>query len=133
MWNNTKASPGCWKQHFVLWIFTTFPRPTSDLDTFILDEMYINADKSIHLQCSREYWGNQLISSDARAPSIVKLSQTERQNLPTENLVCERYLVTFGHIASKSANHSNKRFKAKRIRDDLMFTKEDTLTVSISS
>ena len=89
--------------------------------------------KGIHLQCSREYWDNQLSSSDERATSIVKLSQTERQNLPTENLVCERYLATFGHIASNSASHSNKRFKAKRIRDDLMFTKEDTLTVSISN
>ena len=81
------------------------------------------------MQCSQEYWDNQLSSSDERATS----SQTERQNLPTENLVYERYLATFGHIASNSASHSNKRFKAKRIRDDLMFTKEDTLTVSISN
>ena len=95
--------------------------------------MCINAAKCIHVQCSREYWDNQLISSDERATFIGKLSQTERQNLPTENLVCERYLATFGHIASNSASHSNKRFKAKRIRDDLMFTEEDTLTVSISN
>ena len=80
--------------------------------------MCINAAKGIHLQCSREYWDNQLSSSDERATSIVKLSQTERQNLPTENLACERYLTTFGHIASNSASHSNKRFQAKRIRDD---------------
>ena len=46
--------------------------------------------KCIHLQCLREYWDNQLNSSDERATSIVKLSQTERQNLATENLVCER-------------------------------------------
>ena len=56
-------------------IFTTFPhvswkhvnmekqRLTRDLDTFILDEMCINAAKGIHLQCSREYWDNQLSSS----------------------------------------------------------------------
>ena len=108
-------------------------RPTSDLDTFMLDEMCINAVKGIHLQSSREYWDNQLSSSDERATSIVKLTQTERQNLPAENLVCERSLATFGHIASNSASHSSKRFKAKRIRDDLMITKEDTLTVSISN
>ena len=47
--------------------------------------------------------------------------------------MCERYLVTFGHIASNSVSHSNKRFKAKRIGDDLMFTKEGKLTVSISN
>ena len=95
--------------------------------------MCINAAKGIHLQCSREYWDNQLSSSDERATSIVKLSLTERQNLATGNLVCECYLATFGYIASNSASHLNKRFKAKRIRDDLMFKKKDTLTVSISN
>ena len=95
--------------------------------------MCISAAKGIHLQCSREYWDNQLSIRDERAASIVKLSQTERHHLPTENLLCERSLATFGHIASNSTSHSNKRFKAKRIRDDLMFTKKDKLTVSVSN
>ena len=33
----------------------------------------------------------------------------------------ERYLARFGYLASVSACKSNKYFKAKRIRDDLMF------------
>ena len=40
-------------------------------------------------------------------------------------MVCERYLASFGHIAASSAAHSNKKFKAKRVRDDLLFRKED--------
>ena len=34
----------------------------------------------------------------------------------------ERYLACFGHLASVSTSISNKFFKAKRIRDDMMFT-----------
>ena len=34
-------------------------------------------------------------------------------------------MAKFEYLASISASHSNKFFKAKRIRDDLMFTVED--------
>jgi hypothetical protein len=53
-------------------------------------------------------------------------STLERTNIPSENLCVERYLGKFGYLASISAARSNKNFKAKRIRDDLMFTKEDS-------
>ena len=50
------------------------------------------------------------------------MSIEERKNIPTESLATERYLATFGYLASISASRSNKNFKAKRIRDDLMFS-----------
>ena len=48
------------------------------------------------------------------------MTDDERKNIPSENLVCERYLAKFGYLDSISAARSNKYFKAKRIRDDLM-------------
>ena len=47
----------------------------------------------------------------------------ERKNIPTENLLAERYLAKSGQLIFQSAKHSNNFFKAKRIKDDLMFTK----------
>ena len=42
-----------------------------------------------------------------------------------QNLVAKRYLGKFGYLASISAAHSNKNFKAKRIHDELMFAAEE--------
>ena len=52
---------------------------------------------------------------------IHSLTEEEQENLPTNNLNCERHLAKFGRIAAESAAHSNKFFTGKRIRDDLMF------------
>ena len=50
------------------------------------------------------------------------MTSIERKNLPTNNLNCERYLAKFGYLASQSSAHSNKLFKGKRIRDDLVLS-----------
>ena len=52
---------------------------------------------------------------------IHSLTEEEQENLPTNNLNCERHLAKFGRIAAESAAHSNKFFTGKRIRDDIMF------------
>ena len=75
----------------------------------------------IYMQCAGEYWED---IKNPRATHLRKLTHDERKNLPTENLTCERYLSRFGALAGVSAAKSNKVFKAKRIRDDLMFDKE---------
>ena len=49
------------------------------------------------------------------------MTDDERKNIPSENLVCERYLAKFGYLDSISVERSSKYFKAKRIRDNLMF------------
>ena len=100
-------------------------KPESDLDKFILDEMCLKAAKGIELQCSREYWADTNDVKE-RATSLKNLTVEQRRNLPTENLVCERYLSTFGGLAGESAAHSNKKFTGKRIRDDLMFDKQES-------
>ena len=50
------------------------------------------------------------------------MSIEKRKNIPTENLATVCYLAKFGYLASTSASRSNKNFKTKRIRDDLMFS-----------
>ena len=79
------------------------------------------AADGIYMQCAGEYWEDV---QNSRATQVHKLKHDERKNLPTENLACERYLSQFGALAGVSAAKSNKFFKAKRIRDDLMFDKE---------
>ena len=48
----------------------------------------------------------------------------EDLHLPTNNLNIERYLAKFGYLVALSAQHSNRLFKAKRIKDDLMLTEK---------
>ena len=68
-----------------------------------------------------------------RATRINSLTSDERENLPTNNLNYERYLAKFGYLAAQSAAHSNKLFKAKRIRGDLVLSDaEDSLLVERS-
>ena len=77
------------------------------------------AATGVHLQCSGEYWEEK---EKPRATQLHLLTSEERKNIPTVNMEAERYLARFGHLASVSASRSNKFFKAKRIRDGMMFT-----------
>ena len=68
-----------------------------------------------------------------RATRINSPTSDERENLPTNNLNYERYLAKFGYLAAQSAAHSNKLFKVKRIRGDLVLSDaEDSLLVERS-
>ena len=97
--------------------------PESRLDNFILGEMCKQAAIGVELQCKREYWSES--TDSARATRVNLLTPAERANLPTNNLNCKRYLAKFGYLASQSAAHSNKLFKGKRIRDDLVLSNSD--------
>jgi hypothetical protein len=99
--------------------------PLSELDKLMLEEMSTHAAKGVHLQCSREYW-DKTKNGSARATSLYKLSQAQIANLPTNNLVAERYLAKFGYLASLSAKRSNRFYKAIRIRDDMLFWSSQT-------
>ena len=94
-------------------------QPTSRLDHHLLEQMCQLAASGVQLQCSGEYWEER---EKPRATQLHLLTSEERRNIPTENMEAERYLARFGHLASVSASRSNKFFKAKRIRDDMMFT-----------
>lgn len=113
------------KPFYVKWTHIDMEKqkPTTDLDHHLLKKMCEEAATGFELQCAREYWSQN--EKTERATALHKLLPTDRTNLPTNNLNAERYLAKFGILASESARHSNKFFKGKRIRDDLMFSNDD--------
>ena len=94
-------------------------KPKSELDEYLLSQMCSEAAKGIHQQCSSEYWEE---CEQPRVTQIHKLTAEQRKNIPGDNLNCERNLAKFGALAAVSASKSNKIFKAKRIRDDMLFS-----------
>ena len=111
----------CLREYRVEWqhVDTKKLEPTSELDILITQKMLKDAASGVQLQCAREYWE---ATDKPRVTEIFKLTSEERENLPTENLEPERYMNRVGSLAAQSAAHSNKFFKAKRMRDDLMFS-----------
>ena len=81
------------------------------------------AAEVVKLQCGLEYFKDD--EREPRAAQLQWMSADKLKNLPTENLAAERYLAKFGYLTSISAVTRNKKFKEKRIRDDLMFTKDE--------
>ena len=112
------------KDYIVPWTHVDMEslKPVSLLDHQILSLMCKEAAEGLKMQCAREYWGDERQKRDG-VTELYKLQENERKNLPTENLETERYLAKFGYLASISAARRNKNFKAKRIRDDLLFAK----------
>ena len=102
-------------------------QPTTAFDKYTIKKMCIDAGAGVEMQCAREYWSE---SDNPRATQLFKLTEEDRENLPTENLEPERYMYRVGYLAAQSAAHSNKFFKAKRMRDDLMFVKESERSTS---
>ena len=94
----------------------------STLEKIIFKKMCIEAANGISLQCAREYWGDTNLKP--RETELFKLNKNEINLLPTKNLETNIYLAKFGYLASLPAAHSNRMFKGKRIREDLMFTEE---------
>ena len=102
----------------------------NELDHYLLGEMCAQAAVGVELQSKGEYRAANDEDVTPRAIQINSLISNELKNLPTNNLNCERYLAKFGYLAAQSAVHSNKLFKAKRIRDDLFISDaEDSLLV----
>ena len=107
--------------------------PENELDHYLLGVMCAQAAVGVELQCKREHWAGNDEDVTSRATRINSLTSDERENLPTNNLNYERYLAKFGYLAAQSAAHSNKLFKAKRIRGDLVLSDaEDSLLVERS-
>ena len=77
--------------------------------------MCIDAAEGLKLQCGREYGFS---SDEARATQLHKLTESQLQGLPTNNLVTERDLSKFSRLA-EVAKFRNKNFKAKGIRNDM--------------
>jgi len=94
----------------------------SELEKYLIREVCRKAADGLELQCARKYWADN--DEVQKVAAVHKLTPEEQSNLPTENLEAERYLATFGALASMSARDCNRFFKAKRIRDDLTLNSE---------
>ena len=99
--------------------------PENELDHYLLGVMCAQAAVGVELQCKREHWAGNDEDVTSRATRINSLTSDKPENLPTNNLNCERYLAIFGYLAAQSAAYSNKLSKAKRIHDDLVFPSSD--------
>ena len=64
------------------------------------------------------------MEQDQRAAQVYTATKAGRKNIPTENLVTERYFAKFVYLTWLSASHRNKNFKNKQIQDDLMLELE---------
>lgn len=98
--------------------------PSTELYKYLIQHMCYCAAVGVKQQCSQEYWDEDLDSGAIRTTQIHKLSTDQRAYLSTNNIEAERNLGKFGYLASMSAKRSNKYFKAKRIRDGMMFSKD---------
>ena len=118
------------KDLYVPWTHVAMDKQklVSELDHYLMKMMCQAAAEGLELQCSREYWSET--DEGRRASALNKLAPAELEDLPTENLNVERYLAKFGNIASVSAKHSNRYFKAKRIRDDLVLDYSEQTNVN---
>ena len=67
----------------------------SEIESKLLLLMCQHAAKSLKLQCGREYGFNDH-KDEERATDLTKLSLEQLFGLPTNNLVCERWLSIFG-------------------------------------
>ena len=102
--------------------------PDTELESYILKDFTVSVADGIKLQCSREYWDEEEIS-EPRATQLHKLPKTSISNIATDNTEAERTLARFGYLASISARSSNKKFTAKRIRDDMTLDRCDEIDV----
>ena len=121
------------KTFHVKWTHVTIEKkkPKTALNKYLINFLRQSAASALELQCARKYWSNQ--KGTVRATAFYELDSKQRSKLPTNNLCVERYLAKFGILASESASHSNKFFKRKRIRDDLMFNKSKKSNEKLSS
>ena len=86
--------------------------------------MCCDAAKTIELQFGREYGIGEYTQLPQRATQICNLSDEERKDLETSNLICERELGVFDHrsYVAKTRNH---KFKAKSLRNDMVLHKSN--------
>ena len=63
--------------------------------------MRAQAAVGAELRCKREYWADNDEDVAPHATRINSLTTDKRENLPTNNLNCERYLAKFGYFAAQ--------------------------------
>ena len=105
-----------------------YHEPDTELENYKIKDFTVAVADGIKLQCSREYWDEEEIC-EPRATQLHKLPRTSISNIAKDNTEAERTLARFGYLASISARTSNKKFTAKRIRDDMTLDRCDEIDI----
>ena len=102
--------------------YIVIQEPTSEVEIMLLKEMCHDVTKTIELQCGRGYSFGENTELPQRAMEIHKLSDEEKKDLESNNVLAERELGVFDH-RSVIANSQNYKFKAKSLRNDMVLHK----------
>jgi hypothetical protein len=102
------------------------PKISTNMETKILNRMCQHAATTIKLQCGREYGFSDPTDHSRAATKLHLLTDEELDDLPTNNLECERDLSYFSKC-SEVAKYRNPKFKAKQIRSNCTLYKSDLI------
>ena len=119
------------KPFHVKWTHVTMEKqePKTNFDKYLIKLLCQSEASRSQLQCVPKYWSNQ--EGTVRATVVYALDTKQQLKLPANILCAKRFLVKFGNLAFVYAHHSNKFFRGKRTRDDLMFKKSKELTEKV--
>ena len=116
----------------VQWKRMKISAPESDLGKLIIGRMCDAVAEGLRLQRGREY-GFYNEDFTPRAANINEIEDMDLELIPSNNLICERNLSKFSTLAEKSAKCSNRHFKAKCIRDDIILYKAEQIKIITNS
>jgi hypothetical protein len=105
------------------------PEPLSTVEQHILNQLCVHAALDLATQRGREYGFGSQLDSASRATALHTLNPHDLEDLPTNNLDCERDLAMFDKLAARSASCSNRKFTAKGIRDEMTVYKCNLVNV----
>ena len=107
----------CLSDYHVVWNRINIEKPDSDLGTYILENMCIQAAEGLRIQRGREYgfYGEEFTD---RATNVSQVPDDDLKLFPSHNLDCERNLSVAGVFMEMGSKCSNKNFLA-RVRDNV--------------
>ena len=119
------------KPFHVKWTHVTMEKqePKTNFDKYLIKLLCQSETSRSQLQCVPKYWSNQ--EGTVRATVVYALDTKQQLKLPANILCAKRFLAKFGNLAFVYAHHSNKFFRGKQTRDDLMFKKSKELTEKV--
>ena len=91
----------------------------------MIKSISVKAAEEPEIQCLYQYCNE---NPNWRGTAVHKLSKKEQSNLPTDSMDKKCYLAKFRQLAAKSAQHYNKFFNSRYIRDDLIFDKKESIS-----
>ena len=109
------------KDYVIPYHHVVVQEPNSLLERKVLRLMCIDAAAGMQMKCGRKYGFAEEDATSRAAAQLFLLTTDELFGVPTNNLICERDLGKFSHLAVV-ATFRNKTFKAKGICTDILLS-----------